>query len=88
MKKIFINLNKHTLVIKGWTATILPSKKRRNEKNAEATGESEIYTTKKQAWASIKKRAAGLDYVNNEVRFNNGIVVKSFEEAEKLVSML
>jgi hypothetical protein len=76
------------LVIKGWSATILPAKKRRNEKNAVATGESEIYTTKKQAWASIKKRASGLDYGNNEVRFNNGIVVKSFVEVEKLVSML
>ena len=87
MKKIFINLNKHTLIIKGWTATIFPAKKRRNEKNAVATGESEIYTTKKQAWASIKKRAAGLDYVNNEVRFN-GNWVKSFEEVERLVTVL
>jgi hypothetical protein len=87
MKKIFINLNQNTAGIKGWTASISVARMRKGAKTAVATGESELYTTKQQAWASIKKRAEGLDYVNNEVSFNYAAVT-SYQDVEACVAAL
>lgn len=87
MKKIFINLNQNTAVITGWTASISTAYEPKGAKSAVAIGESEIYNTKQQAWATIEKRASELDYVNNKVKFNN-VDVSSYEDVLQRVAAL
>lgn len=88
MRKVFINLSQTTGgPVNGWTASIAIAYGGENGQNEIAIGESVIYSTKQQAWESIKRRAEKLDYENDEIYFNYSRV-NSFEEVEQLVEQL
>ena len=87
MANIFINLNQNTGGITGWTASISTATTPPGGRNAVAIGESEIYATKEQAWATIERKASELDYENNDVQFNYRAVA-SFEEVQEMVDAM
>lgn len=85
--EIFINLNQNVGQITGWTASISIARVPQGGTSAVAIGESELYNTKDQAWATIQRRAMELDYINNEVYFNHTRVA-SYEEVLERVAAL
>ncbi|WP_396212762.1 hypothetical protein [Flavobacterium sp.] len=70
MARIFINLNENE-VVGGWSANISTAITPKGAKSSVAIGESEIYNTKAQAWATIQQRASQLNYTDDEVSFNS-----------------
>ena len=87
MKQIFIKLNQEPAPDNGWTASIATALKPKNSEISIVIGESVIHRTKEQAWGTISRRAFGLDYINNEVKFNNTLVT-SYAQVLVLVNAL
>ena len=73
MAKIFINVNEND-VLGGWSASIATATTPLAANSSVAFGESEIYNTKEQAWATIQQRASQLNYTDDEVSFNSQLV--------------
>jgi hypothetical protein len=87
MAKIFINLKSSTTFAIGWSASISEAHTTLGAPNEVAIGESTVHNTKQQAWQSIQEKASQLNYVNNEVFFNQQAVT-SFNDVTTLVAAL
>ena len=88
MDKYFITVRQSSVdPVEGWTATVAKQFAPKGAKSAVALGESEIYTTKQQAWTSIQKRVGKLDFENDEVSFNHE-KVNSYEKVQQKVAEL
>lgn len=83
-------MENHYITLKdddGWRASISKAFTPPGSPNAVAIGESVSYPTKQAAWAIISEKAESLDYLNDDIRFNN-TVVESYEEVQKMVDAL
>jgi hypothetical protein len=71
MRKVFINLNQTNggIIPNGWTASVAIAHRAPGQ-NQVAIGESIVYNTKQQAWASIRNRVENIDYEADEIFFN------------------
>lgn len=88
-------MNKQIITIKkssdgsvgNWKASVAKGYAPKGAKSSVALGESEIYQTKDEAWASIQKRVEKLDYENDDIIFNQD-KVSSYEEVQQKVALL
>lgn len=86
-KSIVINIGRVTQGISrnGWHASVAQVFTGSGSRIAQ--GESEFYSSKETAWASIRAQVESLDYTNNEVRLN-GIQVTSAQQVAQLVHQM
>jgi len=88
MRKVFVNLSQVSgSFANSWTASVAIAHGGKNGQNEIAIGESVIYSTKQQAWESIKKSVEKLDFEKDEIYFNYKRV-QSYTEVKQLVGQL